>query len=154
MRVFVVPLTSSMKHFESNNDIFAIQNGSFGIIWHPKVRSGSSKMRPWGHKNHSCEPHMMPKASLGHQSWVFGSPYGCQGVTFGGFQGHFGVIWATKSDKKVIQNRYSKKLRFSYLILLTFDDYVTTCSVENLDNIVVFTAYSSSRTFIRSQTSG
>ena len=85
MRVFVVPLASRMNHFESKNDIVAIQNGSVGIIWHPKVRSGSSKMRPWGHKMHSWEPHIIPKASLGHQSWVFGSQYGYKVFTFDGF---------------------------------------------------------------------
>ena len=57
-------------------------------------------------------------------------------VTFGSIWMSIGVILVTKSDQKVIQNRYLKKVRFWNRTWMIFRDYVSVCNNKNLNFIL------------------
>ena len=57
-------------------------------------------------------------------------------VTFGSIWRSIGDILATKSDQKVIQNRYQKKVRFWNRNLMIFRDSVSVCNNKNLNIIL------------------
>ena len=90
MRVFVVSLTSRMKHFESNNDIVAIQNGSFGALWIIKNETPGSQNALLGASYDAQGVSGPPKLGLWESVWVPGAH----------FWWILGSLWSHLGDQK------------------------------------------------------
>ena len=71
-------------------------------------------------------------------------------VTFSSIWMSIGVILATKNHQTIIKIRYQKKVRFRNRFFMIFEDYMSVCNVKNINSILKFTVYSSSRIFIKS----
>ena len=61
-------------------------------------------------------------------------------TTFGGFWGHFEVIWKAKDDQKEVQIRYQQSIEFWFGNLMIFYDIWSVCQVKNNQKPLFFFA--------------